>query len=146
MTSTPAQTSDADAVPSGPRGIGFRFRRPLTDDELAAIKKAAQRRSKAGGLDGAFRATWDILLLEAEGMTMAEASDAGLRFHPAEYAIPDSQGTQLLELWKRYRGSRYPRESSAGMLWMNMGPGTYPDEPNTAQTTDTDTSADSPAG
>lgn len=131
MTTTPAKPSKVDDAPSGPRSIGHRFRRPLTDDELAAIKKTAQRRSKAGGLDGAFRATWDILLLEAEGMTMAEASDAGLRFYPAEYAIPESQGTQLLELWKRYRGSRYPRELSAGMLWMNMGPGTYPDDEDT---------------
>lgn len=130
MTATPAQRPDPASTPDGPRGIGYRFRRPLTDDELATIKKAAQRRSKSGGLDGAFRATWDILLLDAEGMTMAEASDAGMRFYPAEYAIPERQSTQLLELWKRYRGPRYPRESSAGMLWMNMGPGSYPDEPS----------------
>lgn len=113
---------------SSPRGVGFRFRRPLTDAELDAITAAAKRRGKDGGLDGAFRATWDILLGEAEGVTMDEASARGLKFHPAEYAIPQSQSEILLRLWRRHRGPRYRKESSVGMLWLNMGPGSYPDD------------------
>ena len=110
-----------------PRGVGTRFRRPLTPAELAAITAAARRGGRDGGLDGAFRATWDILLGEAEGMTTAQASVRGFRFHPAEYAIPESQAEVLLGLWRRYRGPRYPRDSAVRMLWMSMGPGTYPD-------------------
>jgi hypothetical protein len=125
-------TSQPAPVPDEPRGIGIRFRRPLTDDELGAIKRAAKRRSKSGGLDGAFRATWDILLGDAEGMTMDDAYDSGLRFHPAEYAIPQSQSEQLLAIWREHRGPRYPKESAAEMLWLNMGPASYPDGDPTA--------------
>ena len=120
--------SDDPSAPS-PRGIGFRFRRPLTEDEFERITAAAMQRGRSGGLDGAFRATWDILLGDAEGLTMQEASDRGLRFHPAEYAIPESQSDRLLGIWRKHRGPRYPRESAAGMLWMSMGPGSYPDDP-----------------
>lgn len=108
--------------------VGARLRRPLTDAELEAITTAAKRRGKDGGLDGMFRATWDILLGEAEGLTMEEARRRGLRFHPAEYAIPQSQSVSLLRIWRRHRGPHYPSESAAGMLWIHMGPGSYPDD------------------
>ena len=58
---------------------------------------------------------------------MAEATAQGLKFHPAAYAIPASQHEALLDIWRRYRGPRHPRESAAAMLWLNMGPGSYPD-------------------
>ena len=119
---------DPPSGPSSHRGVGFRFRRPLTDVELDAIIDAAKRPGKDGGLDGAFRATWDILLTEAEGVTMAEATEQGLKFLPAEYAIPESQREVLLGIWLRHRGPRYRKQSAVGMLWMNMGPGSYPDE------------------
>ena len=119
---------ETSSSPQTSRGTGFRFRRPLTDEELETIKAAAKRRTKDGGLDGAFRATWDILLGEAEGMTMAEATERGLTFFPAEYAIPHSQSEIVLGIWRRYRGPRYHKESVVGMLWMDMGPGSYPDE------------------
>ena len=124
-------TNDPSADPSAEpphRGVGFRFRRPLTPDELDSITAAARRRGKDGGLDGAFRATWDILLGEAEGLTMDEAAWRGLKFHPAEYAIPHSQSETVLSIWRRHRGPRYPNESSVGLLWMDMGPGSYPDD------------------
>lgn len=111
-----------------PRGVGHRFRRPLTPEEFAAITAAAQRRGRNGGLDAAFRATWDILLGAAEGLSMAEAADLGFRFHPAEYAIPESQAEALLGIWRRHRGPRYRKDSAAGLLWLDMGPGTYPDQ------------------
>ena len=79
------------------------------------------------GSRGAFRATWDILLGDAEGMTMAEAAARGFRFHPAEYAIPESQSEVLLGIWRLHRGRAHPKESEVGMLWMNMGPGSYQD-------------------
>jgi len=107
--------------------VGHRFRRPLTDAELDAIAAAAKRRGKSGGLNGAFRATWDILLGDAEGMTMDEATERGLRFHPAEYANPQSQSEVLLEIWLRHRGP-HRKASAVGMLWMDMGPGSYPDD------------------
>ncbi len=52
-----------------------------------------------------------------------------MRFHPAEYAVPESQYDRLLEIWIRHRGPRYPRESAVRMLWFNMGPAACPDEP-----------------
>jgi hypothetical protein len=119
---------EPSATPNEHRGVGYRFRRPLTRAEFDQITEAAQRRGKSGGLDGAFRATWDILLGEAEGMTMAQASEQGVRFHPAEYAIPDSQCEVLLDIWVRHRGPRYPKQSAVGMLWMNMGPGSYAED------------------
>ena len=114
--------------PSAHRGIGYRFRRPLTDAELETITSAAKRRGKDGGLDGAFRATWDILLGEAEGLTMDEAIERGLKFHPAEYAIPESQSETLLGIWLRHRGPRYPQGVCCRVLVAKHGPGTYPDD------------------
>src|SRR5687768_4094428 len=57
---TPDPPSEASTARdrSRHRGVGFRFRRPLTDAELGAIADAAKRPGRTGGLDGAFRATW----------------------------------------------------------------------------------------
>ena len=109
-----------------PRGVGFRFRRSLTDEELERIRSAAKRPGRNGGLDAAFRATWDILLGEAEGMTMAQAVDRGLKFHPLEYALPEHQAQQVLSIWVRHRGPRYRIASAASLLWMSMGPASVP--------------------
>jgi hypothetical protein len=128
QTPEPVSRMPAPGAEAGPRGIGFRFRRPLTEDEFDAVVSAAKTRGKTGGLDGAFRATWDILLGEAEGMTLAEAHESGLKFFPAEYALPDSQAERLLGIWLRHRGPHYRQESDVGFRWMNMGPGSYPDE------------------
>ncbi len=59
---------------------------------------------------------------------MAEAAERGLRFHPAEYAIPESQSEALLGIWRRYRGPAHRKESEVGRLWLDMGPGSYPDD------------------
>jgi hypothetical protein len=124
---TPPAFAPRDERP-GPHGTGARFRRPLTDAELAVITAAGRRGGRDGGLDGAFRATWDILLREAESVTMEEADRQGLKFHPGDYAIPLSQSVVLLSIWRRHRGPRYRSGSAAGMLWIHMGPGSYPDD------------------
>ena len=115
-----------------PKGIGYRFRRPLTPAELDAIMAAARASRQKRWTGRSLPGDVDILLGEAEGMTMAEASERGLRFHPTEYAIPESQADVLLAIWRRHRGPHYLKDSVVGMLWINMGPGTYPDEPPTA--------------
>jgi hypothetical protein len=96
------------------REIGHRFRRPLTAAELETIAATARRPGGNGGLDGAFRAIWDIILSDADGMTMAEAAERALKFHPAD-------------IWHRHRGPRYPKQEAADLRWFNIGPASYPD-------------------
>ena len=51
MTSTgPELTPDPDSVKPSHRSVGLRFRRPLTEAELADIVEAAKQPGKSGGL------------------------------------------------------------------------------------------------
>ena len=120
-------TSTDSSSPIPPHGdVGTRFRRPLTEQELDKIAEIAKWPGETGGLAATFRAIWDVLLGEAEGVTYAEASERGLKFNVAEYAIPESQRGVLLDLLHEVRGPAV-KESSVAMLWLDRGPATYPD-------------------
>ena len=82
---------DGPIVPPASRRVGYRFRRPLTEDEFKAITQAESARGTPGGLDGAFRATWDILARRGRRYDPGGSDRARPAFPPAEYAIPESQ-------------------------------------------------------
>jgi hypothetical protein len=105
----------------GPRALGHRFRRPLTEDEFEQITAAA----KTGGLNRAVRATWDILLRYAEGVSYDEAVERGLKFYPREYAIPQTQHDRLNEIWTQHRGSA--SAADVAFAFFSGGPASYPD-------------------
>lgn len=106
---------------SEPRGQ-HRFRRALTARELSAIEQAMRQEGGAAG----FKALWSVILTEAEGVTWEEAVARGLRFRPADYAIPSAQADQLLTLMTTHRGPS-DKPINASMTWLNEGPASFED-------------------
>ena len=109
-----------------PGPVGSRFRRPLTEVELATVRGHITRRGAVAGFD----ALLDLILLEAEGTTQAQAVRAGQKFHPSDYAIPGDQAA-LITAWVRSdrmnrRGMRADRwRAAVTWLWFQVGPATF---------------------
>lgn len=106
--------------------VGWKFHRALTDEELAAVKARIDAEGGAAG----FRAMWDVLLTEADGVSYEQAVLAGVRVEPAAYAIPLAQA-ELLTGWmqkaRRGRGgasaSRWHQQVT--WTWFQLGPASF---------------------
>lgn len=106
---------------STPERPPHRFHRALTGPELEAVFSACLE----GGVDRGMPVLWDILLQEAEGTTWADATTAGRRFEPGDYAIPSSQATAVKAALGQYHGLGGSGHPSVLMLWLSIGPATY---------------------
>lgn len=104
------------AAMSGDNKVGSRFNRALTNDEVAMVLDTL----RASGPPAAFIKMWDIILLEAEGMTWEEAITRDLEFHVRDYAIPTAQQDRLRAamLLRRRRAMRRKIHWS----WFQFGP------------------------
>lgn len=99
---------------------GYRFRRPLSGEEMREV----ERRMRSDGAAAGFRALWDVILLEAEGVTWDDAVAQGLKFYPGDFAIPLAQANELQTLMTKYRG-RNDKPMNVSMTWLNNGPASY---------------------
>lgn len=103
---------------------GSRFRRALTQDELDRIGDTAKKSGSKAGFD----ALWDIILLDAEGVTFTEAADEGRKFSVRDYAIPDHQDKQIQQMLSvprsRSNRKRWSRRDTA-MGFLFYGPAVY---------------------
>jgi len=55
MVGDVSSNDPGERAPSSHHGVGYRFRRPLSEAELDTIREAATQPGKTGTLDGAFR-------------------------------------------------------------------------------------------
>lgn len=109
------------------RPIGTRFRRPLTDAELAKIEQAL--RTGGPGQHGpakAMVALWDIILGEAEDTTYSIAMTTQRGYRPNDYAIPRRQATELIKLMQGTRRAQV--RHGVTLAWHNTGPASYDEE------------------
>lgn len=97
--------------------VGSKFRRPLTDEEIAQIKAEKQA-------DDAFMKLWDIILTDAEGEGWELAISRGHKYTPSEYAIPRAQEEDLVA-WMIKKLPKHKRSMSVHMTFLDMGPATY---------------------
>ena len=99
--------------------------RRLTDDEMAALCRLARsgRRGPAKALD----ALWDLILREAEGVSVAEAASRPGSYRVQDYAMPAEQYRQLLACVTERR--RLPARVVAGFhaMWAFHSPCDYVD-------------------
>lgn len=112
---------------SDTRPIGTRFKRPLTDDELAKVEHAL--RTGGPGQHGpakAMVALWDIILGEAEGCTYAVATATDRGYHPNDYAIPRRQANELVKLMQGTRRAQV--RHGVTLAWRNTGPASYDED------------------
>jgi hypothetical protein len=105
-------TSEPDA--------GYRFRRPLSAEEMTEVERVMRSNGGAAG----FRALWDVILSEAEGVTWDDAVERRLKFRPGDYAVPLAQANELLALMTKHRG-RNDKPISVSMTWLSDGPTSY---------------------
>ena len=108
------------AMSTSEASVGSRFRRALTAQEMSEITHVMVTEGGAAG----FREMWSRILLEAEGVTWAEAVERGLKFHPSDYALPTAQAVDLRALMTVHRG-RDDTEVNVSMTWFNDGPASY---------------------
>jgi hypothetical protein len=100
--------------------------RRLTDDEMTAL--IAQARKGRLGPDKALDLLWDLILREAEGISLAEAAEQPGRFSVQDYAIPADQAQVLHAAVSK--GRRLNRRDLIGvrMLWLAQSPAEYDPE------------------
>ena len=83
------------------------------------------------GSDAGFTALWDVILTEAEGLTMAEAAERDGKYAVRDYAIPAVQDKQLQRLLSvspsRRNRKRWDRRTTS-MHFLFYGPATYDDD------------------
>jgi hypothetical protein len=101
--------------------------RRLTDDEMAAL--IAQARKGRLGPVRALDILWDLILREAEGISLAEAAERPRRFSVQDYAIAADQAEVLHAAMTK--GRRLNRRDLNGvrMLWLDQSPAEYDPEP-----------------
>lgn len=107
--------------PTTPGQGAYRFHRPLTDAELAAVLEA----SGEGGVDSGIPALWDVILREAEGMTWDEAIEQGQRFEPGRYAIPAQQAEAVRHALAQHGADFIKVDTAVAMVWLDVGPASY---------------------
>lgn len=100
----------------------YRMRR-LTDDEMLELTTIA--RHGADGPPSALRTLWDLILRDAEGVSLAEASSAGVqgRWSVADYQIAADQAQALRHAMVAGRQRR--TVYAIRMMWLNESPGEY---------------------
>lgn len=98
----------------------YRFCRPLTETELAAVIDEAGAR----GVLAALQALWDLILEDAEGISWAQAVASGRVFDPGDYAIPRAQAGEIQRAMRRH-GAALSRRPDVGMVWLDRGPALY---------------------
>lgn len=95
--------------------------RRLSDAEMAELIALARqgRKGPAAALD----ALWELILHEAEGLSLAEAAERG--FYVSDYAIPADQAVMIRDAMVQRR--RLPPRVVAGFwaMWGNLGPADY---------------------
>lgn len=84
-----------------------------TDDELATIRARLAARD-----DNWIDAVWDPILLDAHGVTLAEAGEQGMKIKVGEYGIPWAQSMRI---------SRWARPYYSAD-WLSVGPTPVQDE------------------
>lgn len=115
----------------------------LSDADMLSINE--QIDSASNGLEVMYKgisATWNAILAQ-EGMTFGEALTElkdGKKFQPTEFAIPFDQSIEITERMKNRMIALDVSEIGISSLlidWVNIGPSTYNDMPQTkAQATD----------
>jgi hypothetical protein len=100
---------------------GARFRRPLTDTELARVLAIIL----AEGASAGFTTLWDIVLLEAHGLTMEQAATAGLDYRVRDYAITDEQARTIFDAMAGTAGGRRLMLQAIGSMWLDKGPASF---------------------
>jgi hypothetical protein len=123
-------------------GPGARFKRPLTDAELAKVLAPLARPRGAKPPAEALIALWDIILADAEGTTYAAAHAAKLNLRPNHYAIPATQAAEITDAMMQGRTPRV--RASVRIAWLDQGPATY-DDPAADDPAADDPAADDPA-
>lgn len=111
---------EEEARPAG--SVGARFKRPLTEDEVAKIR-AVRRTGGRKAIDraaAAFVALWDVILVAAEGLTYEEAVERNVRFDVRDYAIPQDQAEQI----KTILCGRLDSANRMKIIttWLSLGP------------------------
>ena len=119
--SVAAETLGCMSSPAAPGHRTYRFHRPLTHAELAAVLAA----SRKGGVSAGIPALWDVILLEAEGMTWNEAIEQGQRFEPGRYAIPAEQAEAVRRALERHGADFVKVEAAVALAWLDVGPATF---------------------
>ncbi len=99
---------------------GYRFRRSLSAEEMLEVERLVRSDGAAAG----FRALWDVILSESEGVMWDDAVAQGLMFDPGDYAIPLAQADELQALMTKHR-ARNEKPINVSMTWLNTGPATY---------------------
>ena len=99
--------------------------RRFTDVELGRLTTLA-RRGRTGPLL-ALDELWDLILRDAEGMTLSEAAETPGQFSVSDYAIAADQALILHQAMTR--GRRLTRREIIGirMTWLNQSPAVYDD-------------------
>lgn len=99
--------------------------RRLTDEEMASLRNLARngRKGPAKALD----ALWELILFEAEGISLAEADARPGSFHVQDYAIARDQADELLAAMTERR--RLPDRTVAGFhqMWAFYSPADHDD-------------------
>lgn len=97
--------------------------RRLAEPEMARLRRLARAGRK--GPERALDALWDLILQEAEGVGVAEASQRPGSFRVQDYAMPRDQADALLAAM--IEGRRLPQwvVSRFHLMWVNWSPADY---------------------
>ena len=98
---------------------GGRFRRSLSNEELQTVLTVC----RAEGAEAGFQRLWDIILLDSEATTWADALARGLQFEPGAYCIPAAQADVIRQAMAARLGAR--GKTGVALAWLRFGPGTY---------------------
>lgn len=95
----------------------------LTETEMAHLRQLAHEGRR--GPERALDALWDLILREAEGVGLAEASQRDGSFWVQDYAMPRDQAEALLAAM--IEGRRLPQweVSRFHLMWVNWSPADY---------------------
>lgn len=105
--------------------------RRLSESEMMRLRRLARDGRK--GPKRALDALWDLILREAEGVGLAEASQRDGSFRVQDFAIPRDQAEALLAAMIENR--RLPRweVSRFHLMWVNYSPADYEPHGEAAQ-------------
>ena len=103
----------------------YRMRR-LTDDEMARLVALARDGRKGPGR--AIEALWELILRDAEGVSVAEAAASEPKFRFQDYAIAADQSQQLYDAMTKGRRLSKGQINGIGMLWLDQSPCDYDPE------------------